>query len=261
MGLVDAGQGFVSLGTSGVVFLGRDAFHPRPESALHAFCHALPATWHQMSVMLSAASALRWLGQVLGQHDPAALVARMAALPQAERSSAPLFLPYLSGERTPHNDPSVRASFHGLDHGHEAAHLAYAVVEGVSFGLRDGWEAFGVAREHARELALAGGGARSAEWAQLLADVLQVPLVRGVGTEVGGALGAARLAWLACGADAVDVCVGPSGAERFDPEPDRSHDLQQRYERFKALYPRATRGLGSKAPDRQRSNSETSDGG
>lgn len=237
IGAVRPGQGFVSLGTSGVVFLSSDAFRPNPEAALHAFCHALPATWHQMSVMLSAASALRWVRELVGEASEAALLERVASLDAGERARAPFFAPYLSGERTPHNDPRVRAGFVGLDLAHGAAHLAYAVIEGVAFGLRDGWLAFGEARAAARELSLVGGGARSAEWAQLLASVLEVPLVRGAGGEVGGALGAARLGWLADGGDLDSVCGPMPVLDRFEPDAAQAGALAERRERHAGLYP------------------------
>lgn len=236
MGAVRPHQGFVSLGTSGVVFLVSDSFQPNPDAALHAFCHALPQTWHQMSVMLSAASALRWLRELLGRPE-AELMAAAAALPQAERARAPLFLPYLAGERTPHNDATLRAEFLGLDHAHGAAHLAYAVAEGVAFGLADGWAAFGPSRHAVRELALVGGGARSAEWAQLLASALGLTLVRGQGGEVGGARGAARLAWLADGGELAHVCLPPSERDRFTPDGAETELLAPRQARFRAACP------------------------
>ncbi|MCH8855172.1 MAG: xylulokinase, partial [Proteobacteria bacterium] len=210
MGVVKPGDGFLSLGTSGVIFLCNQAFSPNPARAVHAFCHALPDTWHQMSVMLSAASALRWVTQLLGQPDEATLIAQVAALTPAQREQAPLFLPYLSGERTPHNDARAQGVFFGLTHAHDAAALGYAVLEGVGFGLLDGWQALQPQGSAAGALWLVGGGARSAWWAELLAALLNTRLVTGVGAETGGALGAARLAWLACGGRVDEVCRTPA---------------------------------------------------
>ncbi len=244
MGVVRPGQGFLSLGTSGVIFLASDQFRPNPPQAVHAFCHALPGRWHQMSVMLSAASSLRWVTQLLGQADEASLLALVANLRAEQRASAPIFLPYLSGERTPHNNPEAQGVFFGLSSAHDAAALGYAVIEGVAFGLLDGWRALGADPGSVGALSLVGGGARSALWAQLLASALDVPLVTHPGGEAGGALGAARLAWLAdLGGQGVAqdaaiarVCHQPPVARRFDPDAAERAALLPRYARFQALY-------------------------
>ena len=193
-GATSPGQGFVSLGTSGVVFVATDRYQPDPASALHSFCHALPGTWHQMSVMLSAAECLRWVTRLSGQPDEARALAGAARLDAAQRAGAPLFLPYLGGERTPHNDARARALFQGLGHEHDAAALAWSVIEGVSFGLRDGLSCMPEAlRARVGVLDLVGGGARSELWAQLLADVLEIPLRVRADAAGGAAVGAARL--------------------------------------------------------------------
>lgn len=246
MGVVRPGQGFLSLGTSGVIFLAGDAFSANPAQAVHAFCHALPGRWHQMSVMLSAASSLRWVTRLLGQPDEAALLARVAGLDDVQRARAPIFLPYLSGERTPHNNPAAQGVFFGLDVTHGAAELGHAVIEGVAFGLLDGWRALGqgAAPTGVPALSLVGGGARSALWAQLLASALGVALVTHSGSEAGGALGAARLAWLAdrggpAGSDAAlidHVCPAPPVAHRFEPDAAQQAALALRYARFQGLY-------------------------
>ena len=162
MGAVEPGQGFLSLGTSGVLFVVTPTYQPNAAGATHAFCHAVPGRWHQMSVMLAAASALQWVAKLLGAPDAGDMAARAAALGASDREAAPLFLPYLSGERTPHNDAQVRGSFHGLDFDTDAARLGYAVMEGVSFGLRDGLAALNAAGSQVTRLSLVGGGARSA---------------------------------------------------------------------------------------------------
>ncbi len=128
IGAVEAGQGFVSLGTSGVIFVVSDAFRPNPQSAMHAFCHALPGRWHQMSVMLSAASAVDWVARMTGAADAATLVERAATLSAAQRACAPLFLPYLSGERTPHNNPHAQGVLFGLTHEHDAPAIGWAAL-------------------------------------------------------------------------------------------------------------------------------------
>jgi xylulokinase len=238
IGAVAPGGGFVSLGTSGVLFVVGDRFLPNPATAVHAFCHALPGRWHQMSVMLSAASALRWATQVTGAGSEAAFVAEAEALSDAERDAAPIFLPYLGGERTPHNDPGAQAAFVGLTHAHGRGHLAHAVVEGVSFGLLDGWHALDAGlRARVASLTLVGGGARSRTWAQWLASTLDVPLLLRDGGETAGALGAARLAALALGGDEASVCTPAPVTARFDPDAALHTRLQTRHARFRALYP------------------------
>ena len=242
MGAVGPGEGFVSLGTSGVLFVVSPAFRPNPRAAVHAFCHALPDRWHEMAVMMSAASALRWVTQLTGQPDEARLIGLAEALSEQAQLDSPVFLPYLMGERTPHNDPVLRASCHGLDLHHGVAHLGYAVAEGVAFGLLDGWHALNPAtRAEVQALSVVGGGARSRFWARLLATVLDVPLVLREGGEVGGALGAARLAWLAVGGQVSEVCT--AGPVRECHLPDRSwrERLMPRHARFRALGPAASR--------------------
>jgi xylulokinase len=238
IGTTSPGQGFVSLGTSGVIFVTTDRFMPNYGNAMHAFCHALPGRWHQMSVMLSAASAVSWAARTLGFANEAALLQAAESLGEAQRVAAPLFLPYLSGERSPHNDPLAQGALTGLTHAHDAAALAYAVVEGVSFGLLDGYRSFGaLPAGPATALSLVGGGARSPFWAQMLSTLLDVPLLTHEGGEAGGALGAARLAWLADGGDPADVCVAPPVARRFEPDPATGQRLAPRGERFRQLYP------------------------
>ncbi len=244
MGVVRPGQGFLSLGTSGVIFLAGDRFSPNPAQAVHAFCHALPGRWHQMSVMLSAASSLRWVTQLTGQPDEATLLAQVAGLDDHQRARAPIFLPYLNGERTPHNNARAQGVFYGLDSSHGAAALGFAVIEGVAFGLGDGWQALGAAAGSVGPLSLVGGGARSALWAQLIASALDQPLQLQAGAEAGGALGAARLAWLADLGErgvAIDqalpqVCPAPQVSRQFDPDAAQHTALRPRQARFRALY-------------------------
>src|SRR3989344_5648456 len=198
-----------SLGASGVVFRVTDAFAPATERAVHAFAHALPQRWHHMSVMLSAASAFGWVTRLTGRGDEAQLSDAVSVLNTTRRAQAPLFLPYLSGERTPHNNAAATGVFMGLRAEHEAADLAYAVMEGVGFGLLDGLNAMraagpGKGSDTGRSdapLALVGGGARSSPWAQLLASALGTPLQRPQGAHAAAALGAARLAAMACGGE------------------------------------------------------------
>jgi xylulokinase len=236
MGAVDAGEGFLSLGTSGVLFVVTPHYQPNAASATHAFCHAIPNRWHQMSVMLSAASCLQWAASVLGLESAGALEAKASQLGDAERAAAPLFLPYLSGERTPHNDALVRGSFHGLGHSTDQAAMAYAVIEGVTFGLTDGLNALKKAGSTVTRLSLVGGGARSAFWAQQLASSLDVEIVTHPESTAGGALGAARLAWLATGAPSQLVCTKPKIDKTYLPAAAEQRLLAPRYAHFNALY-------------------------
>lgn len=236
VGAVQPGDGFISLGTSGVLFVVNDRFLPNPASAVHAFCHALPQRWHQMSVMLSAASCLKWYTQASGAANEAALMEEAAALSPAARDAAPVFLPYLAGERTPHNDPFATGAFVGLRHDTTRGACAYAVVEGVAFGLVDGLDALRSTGTQVAQLSLVGGGARSALWAQLIADALGVEIVVHAGSEAGGALGAARLGWMATGAAGVEVCTKPEIAARYQPDLTRRHTLNKRLHVFRAIY-------------------------
>ncbi|MHB1199001.1 MAG: xylulokinase [Polaromonas sp.] len=237
IGAANPGQGFVSLGTSGVVFLVSDTYRPAPEFAVHAFAHALPGRWHQMSVMLSAASAFGWVTQLTGSGSEAQLAQQVAALPLSRRAAAPVFLPYLSGERTPHNNPNASGVFIGLRGEHTAADLGYAVMEGVTFGLMDGLCAMGQSEPSNMPLTLVGGGARSDTWAQLLASGLGCPLQRPEGAHAAAALGAARLAWLADGGVVGDVCQNLPLAKSFEPDVALGQLLVERYPRYRALYP------------------------
>jgi xylulokinase len=235
IGAINPGDGFLSLGTSGVLFVVNGRFRPNPARAIHAFCHTLPQRWHQMSVMLSAASCLRWFCRLCSV-DEVTLLQEVALLTPDELATAPLFLPYLSGERTPHNDPYAQGMFHGLSPQHQRAALAYAVLEGVSFGMVDGLDALRAAGTDVQQLSLVGGGARSAYWAQLLSDALDVRIVTHVGSEAGGALGAARLAWLAVGGVEAHVCRKPPQQDQFTPQPQRHAALQVRLQRYREIY-------------------------
>ncbi|MGC9418469.1 MAG: xylulokinase, partial [Rhodovulum sp.] len=156
LGTVAPGDGFVSLGTSGVLFAACDAYTPRPETAVHTFCHALPGRWHQMGVMLSAASALAWFAAVTGA-TPARLIADLG---EAVGPPSPVtFLPYLSGERTPHNDPALRAGFHGVSAGTTREDMTRAVLDGVAFALKENLDALEAAGTRPARLLAVGGGA------------------------------------------------------------------------------------------------------
>lgn len=237
VGATQPNQGFVSLGTSGVIFLVGAEHRSAPDLAVHAFCHALPKMWHQMTVMLSAASAFGWITRLTGSASESALSQHVHALSRERRQRAPMFLPYLQGERTPHNNPTASGLFAGLRAEHTAHDVAYAVMEGVAFGLLDGWRAMGNPARSTTPLALVGGGARSDAWAQLVSDTLGCPLHRPNSAHAAGALGAARLAWIADGGGVEEVCSAPPLERAFLPSESTRAYLTPRYARFQALYP------------------------
>ena len=236
VGAVASGDAFLSLGTSGVIFVVDPSFQPESHAGVHTFCHTLAGRWHRMSVMLSAASCLTWAARLIGASDEAALLQMIAALDNTSRLKAPLFLPYLSGERSPHNDPYAQGVFFGLTHSTEREALAYAVLEGVTFGLADGLQALQSPAATIQSLPLVGGGARSALWAQLIADVLKLPVYTYASGEAGAAQGAARLALLACGASEALVCTKPDSQTEFLPQQARQAALDERLGRYRQLY-------------------------
>ncbi|HKR41167.1 MAG TPA: xylulokinase [Paraburkholderia sp.] len=235
IGATQPGDGFVSLGTSGVLCVVGDRFRPNPASAVHAFCHAIPDRWHQMSVVLSAASCLRWVCKLTGTNEPA-LLAEVEQLKAATLAEAPLFLPYLSGERTPHNDPYAQGVFFGMTHATDRALLGYAVLEGVTLALTDGLDALAAAGTEVGALSMLGGGARSGYWAQLVADAFNTPTRQHGGGETGAALGAARLGWLAAGGNAREVLTKPPVVAEYAPNAARHAALRERLTAYRALY-------------------------
>ena len=236
VGVVQPGEAFISLGTSGVLFVATETFVPNPERAVHAFCHALPKRWHLMTVMLSAASTLDWAARLTGNKDAATLLGHVEA--RASLGGPEIFLPYLSGERTPHNDPHARGVFFGLSHDSDAAALGQAALEGVAFAFADGLDALREIGTHITQISLIGGGARSSWWGRILAAALDRVLIVREGAEYGPAFGAARLAQLGVTNATVEtVCTAPP--VRAVIEPDR-HDvaaLAPKRARFGRLYP------------------------
>jgi xylulokinase len=199
VGAVEPGVVSLALGTSGVVFATTESASIDPHGRLHAFCHALPGRWHLMGVVLSAAGSLQWYRDTLAPGVPFDELLKPAeAVPAG--SEGLLFLPYLTGERTPHPDPVARGAFVGLTLRHTQAHMTRAVLEGVAFGLRDSFELIKAAGNmDARQVRISGGGARSPLWRQILADLLGAQLVT-VNTTEGAAFGAALLAGVGVGA-------------------------------------------------------------
>ena len=237
-GTVAPGQGFVSLGTSGVLFAASDRFLPAPETAVHAFCHALPGRWHQMGVILSAAAAMEWLAAILGAR-PADLTKGLGAVqPPGEA----MFLPYLSGERTPHNDAAARGLFAGLSPLTDRAAMVRAVLEGVGFALADNLAALRAAGAHLDAVLALGGGARSHYWLEVIANALNLPVHLPEGGDYGAAFGAARLGLMAAeGADPDEISLPPAIAAEILPDPSLTPAFAEAQQRFRALYP-ASRG-------------------
>ncbi|MBB4659934.1 xylulokinase [Parvularcula dongshanensis] len=234
VGVTGPGDAFMSLGTSGVLFLAGEAFSPNPDSGVHAFCHALPGRWHEMTVMLSAASCLDWAMRLTGTPDAGSLVA--AAEKKGRLDASLLFLPYLSGERTPHNDPHARGVLFGLDHDSGTPEVAQAVLEGVALAFADG---LNVLRDPGRvsEVTVIGGGARSSYWGRILSAALDRPLAYRRDADVGPAYGAAKLAQLCLGnADADKVLAAPPVLSVVEPNKDDVAILAEKRERFSALY-------------------------
>lgn len=235
IGALAEGQGFVSLGTSGVFLAARDGYAPAPETALHTFCHAVPGRWYQMGVMLSATDSLNWLAQITGS-APAALT---APLGETLRAPGPVqFLPYLSGERTPHNDAIIRGSFTGLSTATSKDDLACAILEGVAFAFRDSFDALSATGARFDRLMAIGGGTGSAYWLKLIATVLDTPLHLPGGGEFGAALGAARLGQSAAtGAAPESVMTAPETARIVEPDASQVAACAEAQKRFRAAYP------------------------
>jgi xylulokinase len=229
---INAGDAFVSLGTSGVLFATTDRFRPWPQAAVHAFCHAVPNTWHQMGVTLSAAASLAWWAGVTGRPETELL----AEVGSPARPSPALFLPYLGGERTPHNDGTLRGAFAGLSHDTDRRLLTQAVLEGVAFSLRDCLNALSASGTRIEAAYVIGGGSRSRAWISIVASGLGIPLHRLAAGETGGAFGAARLARMAVTGEAPNaVCSPPARAETVLPQPDLTAAYIPRIEQYRAL--------------------------
>ncbi len=235
IGAVRPGEGFVSLGTSGVLFVSNETFSPNTEGAVHAFCHAIPDTWHQMGVILSATDSLNWLSRITGRKQ--AELSGEAEV-QFKGPGETIFLPYLSGERTPHNNAAARGSFTGLSQSTDPAQLAQAVMEGVSFAMRDCQRVLADAGTSINRLLAVGGGSKSPLWLKMLATNLDMEIALPEDGDFGGALGAARLGLCAAiGADPMDVMAMPPIKTTIAPDKSLSAAYSDQYARYRALYP------------------------
>ncbi len=238
IGAINAGDGFITLGTSAAIVAITDHAAGNPASAVHSFCHALPERWYTMGAMLAGASCLRWVTRLTGLPDEQTLLDQVQAqlpIEQGVPLSMPLFLPYLAGERTPHNDPLLRGGFMGLGHDCTPAMLGYAVMEGVGFGLLDAWRAVQSTGAEVKSFALVGGGARSEYWAQLLANILQRQVFTLHGSELSACIGAAKLGFMAIGQGADLLAAGMPVKMRYVPDERHQPVLAARYHKFQGL--------------------------
>lgn len=231
IGAVAPGDGFISLGTSGQLFVTAAQCVPNPQARTHAYAHTLPDLWFQMAAMLNGARPMAWLADLLGRPIADLLAEAEAA------ASGPIFLPYLSGERTPHGDNDIRAGFWGLSETTTHGSLMRAVVEAISFTFADALAAMEAGGGRPEELLAIGGGTRSDFLLQMIADVMQIPLGRSDAAEVGPALGAARLGQMALGAWPEDVALKPDVQRWFTPDAARAEQLAPRLAGYRALYP------------------------
>jgi len=232
VGVVKAGDAFVSLGTSGVLFAASDAYQPDAATAVHTFCHALPDTWHQMGVILAAADALNWFAGVAGQ-GAAGITADLGTLQAPARA---LFLPYLGGERTPHNDAHIRGAFLHLDHGSDTTAMTRAVLEGVTFAIRDCYDALRAAGTEINQLIAVGGGSNSDYWLQAIATSLDMPIAVPVAGDFGGAFGAARLGMMGATGAGAEIATKPQVARTIDPEKSLTSAFSDAHARYRAAY-------------------------
>jgi xylulokinase len=234
LGAIRPGDAFISLGTSSQLIIASDAYRAAPERLVHSFAHALPGRWYRMAAMLNGAGALAYAARLVGSE--VADLEREAA----ENYSGPgelLFLPYLSGERTPHDDPHARGVAFGLSPSSSRADLARAVMEGVAFTLADARDCLEAAGDGFAQVGLIGGGAKSALWTRMIAAALDREVVRYRGGETGPAFGAARLARLAMTGESPDArCRPPEILDVTAPEPELARAFARRREAFVSLY-------------------------
>ncbi|WP_353681549.1 xylulokinase [Alteromonas sp.] len=237
-GIYEPGHAMLSLGTSGVYFAVTDRFTVNTAQAVHSFCHAIPNRWHMMSVMLSAASCLDWYACQSGYKDVGSMIEDVQAHTSHLDTQTPVFLPYLTGERTPHNNPSAKAVFFDLSASTKRVHMARAVIEGVSMALADGIDSVHQSGVAATSISLIGGGAKSTFWRQLLSDISGYELEYREGGDVGPALGAARLAQLAANSNlsVSDVCFKPTLEATYTPNSHVHATYLNKRQKFRELY-------------------------
>ncbi|KAF0676959.1 xylulokinase [Profundibacterium mesophilum] len=231
-GTVADGSAFLSLGTSGVLFAANDGYRPDPQTAIHTFCHALPGRWHQMGVILAATDALEWLARFTASsaHE------LTAALGPLQAPGSALFLPYLGGERTPHNDAAIRGAFLGLEHATDRAAGTRALLEGVAFAFRDCRDALAETETRIERVIALGGGSRSDYWLAAIATALDLPVDVPASGDHGAALGAARLAMMAAAGAGPEICTAPPIARTVKPETALRQAFDDAHTRYAQAY-------------------------
>ena len=236
-GVINSQQSMISLGTSGVYFSPTSKYSSNTNQAVHSFCHCLPNTWHHMSVMLSATNCLNWISKMHNlQVGEAINIAKAFFNKNFTKKSIPFFLPYLSGERTPHNDPNIRGSFHMIDTSTDLESMIYAVIEGITFGIKDGFDAVHSVSSKNKEIYLVGGGSKSEFWSELISSALGEEIIIGQDSDIGSALGVARLAMLATNKyKNEDVILNMKTLRKCYPSNKISDCLQDRYKKWKIL--------------------------
>jgi xylulokinase len=235
IGAVTDGAGFVSIGTSGVIFVSNDTFSPNAAKMVHAFCHATPNTWHQMSVILSATASLEWLAGVLKTPAPQLTKSLGSKL---KGPSSTLLLPYLSGERSPVGDAQVRGVMMGIGHETDRNSLTHGVLDGLAFAFRDNLDALREGGAKINRLMAVGGGTKSELWLKIIATALNVPIDLPAAGDVGGAFGAARMGLVAAtGADFRKVFTKPKIARSIQPEKAALAAYEDQFQRYKKIYP------------------------
>jgi xylulokinase len=235
IGAVNDGDAFISLGTSAQYFVSTATYRPYPQGFIHAYCHALPNRWFQMAAMLNGASCLSWAARLLGEADLDALLARVEA--QYRGPGSVLFLPYLTGERTPHNDPHARGVFFGMTADTSSEALIQAVLEGVALSLGEAQDLLALAGTQVSRVVAIGGGSRSRLWMRILASVLRRPVSLHRESAQGPAFGAARLARLSVsGESAESVCAVPPVIETIEPDSASLAGYRAMGDRFRRLY-------------------------
>ncbi|MBA6340912.1 xylulokinase [Colwellia sp. MB02u-10] len=236
IGVINPNEAFLSLGTSGVFFVANKDYQSNTDGAVHTFCHCIPETWHQMSVILSAASCLTWVTKLTGAANEKALLDEVAN-EDFTQPCAVTFLPYLSGERTPHNNPDAKGVFFGLSHNSTRSTLGRAVLEGVAFAFADAQQVLLDGGTEIAQVSVIGGGARSQLWGKILASVLNQPLIYREGGEVGPAFGAARLARIAISKESPQsVCQPGKITKVIESDSAMSSYYQPQYQTYRKLY-------------------------
>jgi len=234
MGVIEPGTGFLSLGTSGVLFAATDCFSPNTNDAVHAFCHAVPDTWHQMGVFLAATDALTWLCEITDRPTPELV----GLLPETvTQPSAVGFLPYLSGERTPHNDPGARGAFWNIRRDTNLPELVHGVMDGVALAFADCATALRAAGTEIDVAYVVGGGARSEQWLSILAAATRITLLRPEAGDFGAAFGAAKLAAASVSGDVSGgIFSGPAIRSEIVPDMNLAAGYAEKYQEYRAAY-------------------------